>query len=79
MSNNNYPSLLRHHGTFSPITTPVNPGTTPTIHVVNEEEERQAAENGVRIPPRQCIISWDLFKENVSSIISYACTHSVNI
>ncbi|XP_045184150.2 uncharacterized protein LOC123542386 [Mercenaria mercenaria] len=41
------------------------PMTTPNIMMVSEEDDKKASEFGIKIPPHECIISWDQFKENV--------------
>ncbi|XP_045182078.2 uncharacterized protein LOC123540829 [Mercenaria mercenaria] len=47
--------------TRTPVTTPANPETTPTIVRPTEEDERLANEIGVKVPPDDCVISWEDF------------------
>ncbi|XP_045159573.1 uncharacterized protein LOC123524980 [Mercenaria mercenaria] len=53
--------------THPPTTTPANPGTTPTIPRPSEDDERLAAEIGVKIPSDDCVISWEDFKNKVAN------------
>ncbi|XP_060567033.1 uncharacterized protein LOC132725865 [Ruditapes philippinarum] len=43
-------------------------GTTPDILMISEAEENLTAEKGIKIPPHDCIISWDQLKEHIADV-----------
>ncbi|XP_060594994.1 uncharacterized protein LOC132749286 [Ruditapes philippinarum] len=65
---NNYISRPIYRPPFynGPITTPVDPGTTPHIDKLSEDE-RQAQGRGVRVPPNDCVISWNDFQQKIAN------------
>ncbi|XP_060573148.1 uncharacterized protein LOC132731055 [Ruditapes philippinarum] len=57
--------IPRYPTVYPPFTTTSEPGTTPEKVTISPEDEQKADEIGIRIPPDECIISWDQFKEHV--------------
>ncbi|XP_060594993.1 uncharacterized protein LOC132749285 [Ruditapes philippinarum] len=50
----------------TPIPPHVDPGTTPDINKLSEDE-RQAQGQGVRVPPNDCVISWHDFQQKIAN------------
>ncbi|XP_060562675.1 uncharacterized protein LOC132722236 [Ruditapes philippinarum] len=57
--------LSRNHFVYPPNTTPADPGTTPNVMTLSEEDDKQAAEKGIKIPSDDCVITWDQFNEHI--------------
>ena len=68
-SENFFRHLSRNHLVYAPNITPADPGTTPNVITLSEEDNKLAAEKGVQVPSDDCVITWDQFNEHVSFYI----------